>query len=1466
MFLIANLHSAKNFAANPIGVMRRAVSFVVLFVLPVFAVFAQDFSNKGKDFWITYPAHIDATASAMGIYITSDVAATGTVTVGAVSIPFSITANTVKRVFIGPNGGGDAPNTNVYLSQQDGIGLGKAIHVTSDKPVVVYAHIVRSARSGATLVLPTAVWGREYIAPSYGNAGASASNGTITVCASESNTVVEITPVVNSANGGRTAGTPYTITLAQPGDVYQVLFTNNADISGTKVRSIATATSACKPIGVFSSTTWTGLDCIGAAGGDNLFQQLFPTRSFGKTFVTAPFINRNYDIVRVFITVPGTVVQKTENGVTTTLTGISAQGFYEFRTSFGTRITADNPVSVVQYVTSQSCKTGCGSSTANPACFADPEMIVLNPIEQTINNITVFSAHQNWVPAGQSQVSRCFLNIIIKSAAAASFRINGAAPAGMFTPIQGTGYSYLQEDVSTLSATQPVQTLAADSSFSAIAYGFGNVESYGYNAGTNVRDLYQYVTIRNDYATVNFPATCVNTPFKFGITLPYQPTKLEWNFYGKFPDVVDNNPVPDSTFVLDGKTLRRFRLPNNYIYNTTGTYKITVLATNPTSDGCSGLQQIDYDLEVFDKPKASFNWLHSGCLSDSVKFFDRTVDTPRNVYKWSWDFGDGGSDSVANPVKLFSTPGTYNVKLNVITDVGCLGDTTKTITITPPPVAKFGVQDTLCAGKSVTFTDSSTTVGGALVKWIWDYGDGRKDTLAANTPRTITYSAPGTYTVSLKVQANGGCTSIAFTKQVTINALPVADFALPGNICLPAGAAQFTDLSTISDGSQAAFKWDWSFGDGGTATVKNPVHNYTGAGPFTVKLTITSNKGCSKDTSKALTTIFDRPAAGFNGGLEICFRDTAAFTDASSAPGQAVTRYRWDYGDGSAIDTTVAVKHYFAAAGTYQVKHWIFSDKGCISDTITKTITVLAPPTAAFTVSAACAGQAATFTSTSVPNGGNITRWQWATGDGRLVDTTNGNPFNHIYAASGSYNAWLKVTTDKGCKSDTLFKNIQINVLPVANFGLPFVCLSDAFAVFTDSSTISDGTQNLFQYTWNFGDAGSPTNITNTKNGQHKYTAAGVYTVTLQVRSNNGCVATATKQVTINGDQPKASFDVVNTGNICSDKAVQLRNTSTVGFGNVSKVEIYWDNIGNPAQKDTDNNASSGKIYSHQYPAFSTPLTRTFQVRFLAYSGGVCVDDTLQTITINAVPNAQFAAVPPVCADVTAFQLTQASEAGGLAGTGVFSGRGVSSTGVFSPAAAGAGLHTILYVFTTAAGCNDSATQSIRVWPVPVVNAGSDLGVLEGGQVMIRATATGATGLQYAWTPATYLNNDTTLQPLTTPLADIEYTLTVTGDGGCEAFDVVKVKVLKGLEIPNVFSPNGDGINDTWSILYLDTYPGSTVQVFDRYGREAFSSRGYPKAWDGRKNGTELPAGVYYYVIDPKNGRKPYTGSLTILR
>jgi gliding motility-associated-like protein len=181
-------------------------------------------------------------------------------------------------------------------------------------------------------------------------------------------------------------------------------------------------------------------------------------------------------------------------------------------------------------------------------------------------------------------------------------------------------------------------------------------------------------------------------------------------------------------------------------------------------------------------------------------------------------------------------------------------------------------------------------------------------------------------------------------------------------------------------------------------------------------------------------------------------------------------------------------------------------------------------------------------------------------------------------------------------------------------------------------------------------------------------------------------------------------------------------------------------------------------------------------------------------------------------------------------------------------------------------GCENQVTAPATVFALPEVNAGPDQFVHEGRSATLFGTASpDVTSIR--WTPSTYLSDPNSLKPsVNFPTTDVIYTINVVNDKGCKASDNTVVKLLKPLQIPNVFSPNGDAINDVWNIRYLADYPGCIVDIFDRYGKQVFHSVGYNKPWDGTMSGRPVPVGVYYYIITPKNETPTINGSVTVLR
>jgi len=128
------------------------------------------------------------------------------------------------------------------------------------------------------------------------------------------------------------------------------------------------------------------------------------------------------------------------------------------------------------------------------------------------------------------------------------------------------------------------------------------------------------------------------------------------------------------------------------------------------------------------------------------------------------------------------------------------------------------------------------------------------------------------------------------------------------------------------------------------------------------------------------------------------------------------------------------------------------------------------------------------------------------------------------------------------------------------------------------------------------------------------------------------------------------------------------------------------------------------------------------------------------------------------------------------------------------------------------------------------------------------------------------LDHDNILNPVAFPEKDTDYSLLVTTAEGCTVTTLITVKVLQALVPPNSFTPNGDGFNDFWTVKYLESYPNATIEVFNRNGTRVFFSNGYKVPFDGNFKNEPLPVGVYYYIINPRNGRKTVTGPLTIIR
>jgi len=190
------------------------------------------------------------------------------------------------------------------------------------------------------------------------------------------------------------------------------------------------------------------------------------------------------------------------------------------------------------------------------------------------------------------------------------------------------------------------------------------------------------------------------------------------------------------------------------------------------------------------------------------------------------------------------------------------------------------------------------------------------------------------------------------------------------------------------------------------------------------------------------------------------------------------------------------------------------------------------------------------------------------------------------------------------------------------------------------------------------------------------------------------------------------------------------------------------------------------------------------------------------------------------------------------------------------------------YYVTQSQGACESprAAVTVTVHGKPQISAGGPVVyIVSGAAVQLKAVANGD-NLSIVWTPDIAISNITIVQPTVNPTITTTYKMTVTGAGNCVATDTVNVVVTENIFIPNVFSPNGDGMHDTWLIDKINEYPGAQVKIFNRYGQLILESNGYNQPWDGTYNGKPVPVGAYYYIIKLSDAAAPIAGSVSVVR
>lgn len=459
--------------------------------------------------------------------------------------------------------------------------------------------------------------------------------------------------------------------------------------------------------------------------------------------------------------------------------------------------------------------------------------------------------------------------------------------------------------------------------------------------------------------------------------------------------------------------------------------------------------------------------------------------------------------------------------------------------------------------------------------------------------------------------------------------------------------------------------------------------------------------------------------------------------------------------------------------------------------------------------------------------------FSWVGPNGFTSNEQNPVLLNMQTNMAGNY---IVTATKPGCNTVTASVSVVINTKPSVSIS-PVNPVCEKSSVMLNASNAGAGAT----YSWTGPNSFSSSFSTNTINNV-TVSASGNYFL---VTTKDGCKDYDTINVTV---KPTPSAQLSGTFPVCRLTSATINNANTVVPATYS-----WS-------------GPNGFSYNQQNLSLTNfNYSDTGKYYLTVTANGCSAIDSL-VASLKEIPVIQFTALNNVCTADMPFQIN-AVETTGIGGTSNFSGNGVTSAGLFDPANAGAGTHSITYSYTANNGCSTNKQQSIQVYETPVVDAGNNRSIIQQSVTILNGSVTGNIA-SIKWTPNYFLNYDTILTPLAQPLQTTLYKLEVISADGCYAFDTVNIRVIPNIVIPNAFSPNGDGINETWSIPALAALPNCIVEVYDRHGRQVFSNRGYTKDWDGKYNGKPLPVGTYYYILKTNDGylKEPFTGSITILR
>lgn len=846
---------------------------------------------------------------------------------------------------------------------------------------------------------------------------------------------------------------------------------------------------------------------------------------------------------------------------------------------------------------------------------------------------------------------------------------------------------------------------------------------------------------------------------------------------------------------------------------------------------------------------------------DPCSFLVSTTNSSTGGTSYAWTFGDGQTSSANHPHHVYTTPGTYDITLTATN--GC-GSQDTTIEVQILPLGSFSISgpDTLCADQGGAY--SAYLSNASLSSIAWASGADSIDILFASSENTALYA--------LATDSNN-CT-YSDTLLIHINPGPQANFTFNTPSC--------DSLITFLNGSINATDLQWDLGNGENSTVVSPVGHYGGFGNYTIELIAVN--ACGSDTLDQQLTLGPTGTLVLLGPDSMCVDQPEDYSVEIQGLGISIVQWSLDNSDSTSIALSLSSDSILFVT--------VMGDDGCqYSDSIL--IQVLPLPSVSFELTPIICAHTVITTNASI----GASSYEWDFGDGQSSDVDQPT---HVYDGYGTYEITLTATNGCGIRDTTAA--IALVTPGVFSISGPDTLCEDQTGVY--NSALADA--SLESVTWNSGSDSASTTFSSS-------VTAVLYAIAMD---SSNCIYTDTMLVHISPN-PIAAFSF---NPLPCDSVVNFSDNSTEAsswewdlgngmsstlpfpsghypdFGTYTVQEVVLNACGSDTASQqltlgplgTLDLSGPDSICTEQMGAYSIDLVGSavsnvqwsldpsdsssislslsnssmLEVTVLGSDG--CIYEDSLAIQVLPLPIAAFSTLANPCDSAATF-----SNASFYADNYTWDfGNGETSN---APSPSSTFDTSVLYEVTLVVsnGCGtDTTQQALAFDSIPYFELVGPSSVCSDRPVEFHISYAGTGMHDLLWS-----TGDTTAT-ITISTEDGEVIHVVAMDDlGCilESSYVVHYVGDGGVGaayIPNVFTPNKDGLNESFAPVILQGF--ISMEIFNRWGQEIYTTTQGQKPWFGDFNGLPVPDGTYVYIIKWKDqcvgSTVSRTGHVTVLR